>query len=430
MEQKKFGKDFLMVLAGQIISLFGNAVIRFALPLHLLNVTGSAALYGSITGIAFLPLIVMTPIGGMIADRINKRNIMVGLDFFTAALITVFLLLYGKMDLVALVFVMLFLLYGISGAYQPAVQSSIPLLVKRESVMSANAWINMVSSLSGLLGPALGGVVYHTWGIMPVMAVCMICFVVSAVMEIFIHIPYVKQAEKTGLWSTVRSDWKESITYITKTKPELGKMTICCGVINLFLSSLIMVGIPVIITQRFQFAGNNNSEMYGFMQAILAVGGLAGGILAGICSDRLKIQSSWKFLLTAALSLCPMGMALLLVKSDEIAYIILGICGFAVMCCASLYTIQTMSCIQTETPPELVGKVVAWVIALATCAQPVGQILYGVVFEIMTGAEAWIFLITGAVSAGCAVYSRTFLPAADLQRADSGKSAPDTGECK
>lgn len=66
MEQKKFGKDFLMVLAGQIISLFGNAVIRFALPLHLLNVTGSAALYGSITGIAFLPLIVMTPIGGMI----------------------------------------------------------------------------------------------------------------------------------------------------------------------------------------------------------------------------------------------------------------------------------------------------------------------------------------------------------------------------
>lgn len=170
--------------------------------------------------------------------------------------------------------------------------------------------------------------------------------------------------------------------------------------------------------------------MYGFMQAILAVGGLAGGILAGTCSDRLKIQSSWKFLLTAALSLCPMGMALLLVKSDEIAYIILGICGFAVMCCASLYTIQTMSCIQTETPPELVGKVVAWVIALATCAQPVGQILYGVVFEIMTGAEAWIFLITGAVSAGCAVYSRTFLPAAGLQRTDSGKSAPDTGQCK
>ena len=170
-----------------------------------------------------MPLIVMTPIGGMIADRINKRNIMVGLDFFTAALIAVFLLLYGKMDLVALVFVMLFLLYGISGAYQPAVQSSIPLLVKRESVMSANAWINMVSSLSGLLGPALGGVVYHTWGIMPVMAVCMICFVVSAVMEIFIHIPYVKQAERPGYGVRYVPTGKRVLLILRRQNRNLGK---------------------------------------------------------------------------------------------------------------------------------------------------------------------------------------------------------------
>ena len=158
--KKGFSKNFYLVVIGQIISLFGNAVIRFALPLHLLSVTGSAALLGVVSGVAFLPLVVMSPIGGLIADRMNKRNIMVVLDFFTAGLVLLFLVLSGRGSLVSLILIMLFLLYGISGAYQPSVQASIPLLVSEEAVMPANAIINMVSSLSGLLGPALGGIAY------------------------------------------------------------------------------------------------------------------------------------------------------------------------------------------------------------------------------------------------------------------------------
>ena len=84
MNQKLMTKDFTLVVLGQIISLFGNAAIRFALPLYLLNVTGSSALYGTVMACAFLPAIALSPIGGIVADRVNKRNIMVILDFFTA----------------------------------------------------------------------------------------------------------------------------------------------------------------------------------------------------------------------------------------------------------------------------------------------------------------------------------------------------------
>lgn len=167
--KKGFSKDFYLVLIGQIISLFGNAVIRFALPLHLLSVTHSPSLLGIVSGFAFLPLAVMSPVGGLIADRVNKRNIMVVLDFFTAGLVLAFLLLSGRVSLVGLILVMLFLLYGISGAYQPSVQASIPLLVTEEAIMPANALINMISSLSGLLGPALGGIAYGLWGITPIL---------------------------------------------------------------------------------------------------------------------------------------------------------------------------------------------------------------------------------------------------------------------
>lgn len=81
MKKARFSRDFILVVIGQIISLFGNAALRFAIPLYLLNQTGSSVLYGMVTACAFLPSIVMSPIGGIVADRVNKRTIMVVLDF-------------------------------------------------------------------------------------------------------------------------------------------------------------------------------------------------------------------------------------------------------------------------------------------------------------------------------------------------------------
>lgn len=66
MKQTLFSKDFTLVVIGQIISLFGNAAIRFALPLYLLNQTGSSALYGTVTACAFIPAILLSPIGGLL----------------------------------------------------------------------------------------------------------------------------------------------------------------------------------------------------------------------------------------------------------------------------------------------------------------------------------------------------------------------------
>lgn len=124
---RSFSKDFLLVVIGQIISLFGNQILRYALPLYLLNQTGSSALFGTISACAFIPMIVLFPVGGIIADRVNKRNIMVMLDFATAALIVLFYVMAGTVDIVPLMAVTMMVLYGIQGAYQPAVKASVPI---------------------------------------------------------------------------------------------------------------------------------------------------------------------------------------------------------------------------------------------------------------------------------------------------------------
>ena len=138
MKTKLFHKDFTLVVIGQIISLFGNAILRFALPLYLLRQTGSPTLFGFVTAFSFLPMIVLSLVGGVLADRVNKRNIMVILDFLTAAIITIFFLLLGKLPIVPLIMVTLMLLYGISGTYQPTVQASIPALVSKEQIGRAS----------------------------------------------------------------------------------------------------------------------------------------------------------------------------------------------------------------------------------------------------------------------------------------------------
>ena len=396
MHQKKgYSKDFYLVVIGQIISLFGNAVMRFAFPIHLLNVTGSAAVLGVVSGCAFIPLAVMSPIGGIIADRVNKRNVMVFLDFFTSGLTVLFLLLYGKVSITGMVLVTLFLLYGISGAYQPSVQASIPVLVEPEHIMPANAAINMVSSLSGLLGPTLGGTAYSLWGIYPVLSIAAGCFFLSAVMEIFIKIPYERKQSTESILRQTKDDLCESIAYIGQKKPELAKLTLCCAGVNLVMSALMIIGLPVIVMNILDFSKSEASRLYGYMEAILAIGGLVGGIGAGVFGRKLKVNGSWKLLLASGMLLIPMGVVLMIECPAYLAYGVLATAGLVIMSLSAIYTIQIMSYIQMTVPHHMVGKVIAWIIAVSTCAQPVGQVLYGVLFDEMAKN---VYIIFGAAT--------------------------------
>ena len=83
---KLFNRNFTTMIIGQIISLFGNAILRFALPLYVLDATGNAAIFGGILALSMIPTVLLSPIGGVIADRFPSQRIMYVLDFATAAL--------------------------------------------------------------------------------------------------------------------------------------------------------------------------------------------------------------------------------------------------------------------------------------------------------------------------------------------------------
>lgn len=406
MQEKLFSKDFTMVVIGQIISLFGNAAIRFALPLYLLNQTGSAMLYGVVTACAFIPSVLLSPVGGIVADRVNKKNIMVALDFFTAALIVVFIVLKDGVSLIPLLTVTLMLLYGIAGAYQPSVQASIPALVGRGHFMAANSVIQTISSFSSLLGPVIGGILYSAHGLESVLWVCTICFLASAIMEIFIKIPFEKQVFGGNIWNTVKADFSQSLRFISGEKPVVGKGMLVAFGINLFLSSMLNVGMPYLITEVLDLGNLPANRLYGFAEGALAAGGLCGAACAGLYARRLTMQKAGNLIVACAICVFPMGAALLLCPSGLINYMVMASCCFMIMIFSTIFVIQIMSFVQAETPQNLTGKVIAVIFSVSICAQPLGSALYGALFELCKGSEYAVVLFAGLVALVIAVCTK------------------------
>lgn len=401
-----FKKDFTLVVIGQIISLFGNAILRYALPLYLLNKTNSPSLFGIVSALSFIPMIILSPIGGIIADRINKRNIMVILDFSTCAIVITCTLLLGKVDLVILLLVVLILLFGIQGAYQPAVQASIPALVSEEDLMSGNALINLVNSLSGSLGYALGGILFVSLGIKPLLCLSAVCFFLSAVMEIFIKIPFVKQKNTSNIFSIAFNDMKDSFNFITKEKKIVLKICALVACINLFMSTLLAIGLPIIITKSIGFDTATGNSFYGYAQGIMTAGGLFGGILAGTIGQKVPVYKSYRLLIAGSAGLIPIGVVLYMGLSRYVPFIIIAASCFVLMAICAVFSVLMLSYVQIITPMNLIGKVMALVSCICVCVQPIGQAMYGVLFDVLSSQRYILFLIPAAICIIIALISK------------------------
>ncbi len=401
-QTKLWKKDFTLVVIGQIISLFGNGILRFALPLHLLNITGSSALFGIVSAVSFLPLVLLMPIGGILADRTNKRNIMVILDFLTGCLMLFFYLTMDNVSLIPLMIATLMILYSIGGLYHPTVQASIPVLVDEKVLVNGNGIISSIGALANLIAPVIGGMLLANFGITPIIAVSIICFFASAILELFIRIPYQKQTSTSSVFQVVKEDSKVAMNFIFKEKPRLRKLMFVICILNALISALIMISLPVLISERLALS----EEMYGFSQGILAFGGLFGGILTGVFGEKLHIKKLYKYIGLVALSLIPMSLSIVFSSTPLISYALILVSAFLAMCASTLASVMILTYTQSETPENMVGKIMAFVMAVGMFASPLGQATYGIAFEYLIGYESFIILGAVIISLFVSLYTK------------------------
>ncbi|MDO5540213.1 MAG: hypothetical protein Q4F83_09055 [Eubacteriales bacterium] len=120
----------------------------------------------------------------------------------------------------------------------------------------------------------------------------------------------------------------------------------------------------------------------------------------------MAIQKSGNLVIACAVCAFPISASLILFSSGMINYIVITVCCFVIMVFSTIFAVQMMSFIQTETPQNLIGKVIAVVLTVSMCAQPLGNALYGALFEICKGFEYVVVLFSGMVSLMIAISTR------------------------
>ena len=160
MKQKFLTRNFILLIFGQVSSLIGNFTLKFSLYMYVLEQTGSASVFAGLLAMALLPTIVLSPFGGILADRANRRNIMVALDTLSglSVLVACIVMPFGH-DI--LIIGILLVILSILGAFEsPTVQACIPQMLSGDHIVKGNAVINQVAAIASLITPFLGSVFY------------------------------------------------------------------------------------------------------------------------------------------------------------------------------------------------------------------------------------------------------------------------------
>lgn len=386
-------KDFHLMVSGQIITILGSTLLRFALSLYVLDITGRADIFAGLYAVTSIPFL-LAPLGGAIADRFNRRNVMVILDFINAAIVLSFIvLLLTESISILLIGTIMFLLAVVSAMYAPVVMASIPQLVPEKKLEQANGIVNGVQALSNIVAPVLGGLLYDIIGLKMLVITSCFAFFLSAILEMFITIPFIKRIEEGHIVPTIVKDMKEGFLYVLK-QPFILKAMLLAALLNLILTPLFVVGGPIMLRVTMQ----SSDTMYGIGMGLIDFATILGALSIGFFAKKLQMKTLYNWMLIIALLVIPVALSVtpftlnLGYYPPFILFILSSLLIAMIMTIVSIYVITV---IQKKTPNENLGKVMAIITAISQCMAPIGQVVYGFMFE---GFSTKIYLPILAIS--------------------------------
>lgn len=398
-----YEKNFNILVLGQVISLFGSSIQRFALSLYLLDLTGSAGIFSAILALSMVPVVLISPIAGMLADRGNKKRLMIGLDSLSALLLIVYVwIVFNGQDHVLVIATVMVLLSTISTIYQPVVNTCVPLIVSRDHLVRANAIIQQVASLSQFLGPILAGLLYGFFGITGVVIINLVSFLFSALLELFLEIPHQRREGQQSFKAAFMTDMKESYHYLRHENLIVCRMLLFSGFYNLFLVPVFSVATPYLIKVTFALS----SEVYGWAEGMIALGMIVGGFIITYRPNHFHIKRVYQLLYLTSVSMMLMGGVVYLFHFGFIdaatSVVLFTVCGMIIMGVLGIANVLSAAYLYQAVDGAILGKILAFGSAFATLCIPLGQILFGGLLEVLSQklyllilmAAFFVFLVT------------------------------------
>ena len=386
-------------------SLTGNYTLKFALSMYVLEQTGSASIFAGMLSAALLPTVLLSPFGGILADRANRKHIMVALDALSGLSVLAAGLLLPLGRELWVIGALLVLLSVLAAFESPTVQACVPQMVSPQNLVQGNAVVSQVSAVTSLATPFLGSLFYTAFGIEPVFAAAGVCFWLTALLECMIHLEHQKPPRTAGIGAIVREDLAVSAHFLRREQPDILKLLLLTALAGMFVSGTAVVGFPYLVRTVLGLS----ATYYGAAESAMGAAAILGSLCAGLLGKKLRVRDLSAIFLSFGLSLFPIGFSFLLPVGRMARY---GVLLFFFCVCqlgVCIFSTYAITLIQQRTPEQLMGKVMSCVFTLSMCAQPVGQVVYGALFDCFSDSVYWVLIPTGMLICLIAVASRGFL---------------------
>ena len=280
-------KNFSLFILGQLVSVLGSGIQMIALPLFILDLTGSGAKMGLFATISMVPALITSPFAGVLGDRLNRKHIMVSMDYIRGFIILFLAILtfYEKIN-ISILFIFQIFISIFDSLFEASTVAMIPDLVDKEDLMRANSLSQSFISTSRILGPVLGGVIYGLFGMKWIFAINGLSFIFSAFSEMFINYKKTTNLSSKMNFDVVFKDLKESVIYIFKNNI-LKKIMLFAIILNFLFNPLFVVLIPYTFRKVVGFS----AQQYGLLETMWTIGILLGNLILGIFFSK-KTESS------------------------------------------------------------------------------------------------------------------------------------------
>jgi MFS family permease len=375
-------RDFRLLWSGALVSSTGTWMQKVAQAWLIVTLTGTASAFylGLDSFLGELPILLFTLIGGVVADRANRRHLL---------LVSQCVQMTAAFTLAALVFtnrihvwqiLALSALTGVAQAFGgPAYQSLIPSLVPKETLPNAIALNSIQFNLARVIGPMMAGAALVAFGMVA-------CFGLNGVSFLFViaaiaalHVPHIRPASAAGM----RQQLKGGLQFV-RHHPQLMTLT-GLGFISAFLGLPLLTFLPIITKDVFQ----QDVGLYTWFMTIAGMGAVLGALTVAWIG---KHRHMGLMLLTmqALLGLVAVGFSLS--RSIWLSQMLLFIGGAMLVTCFSM----TTSLVQLLAPHELRGRVLSIYMVAFRGGSPLGGLVSGWLVTLI-GSAPYVLALNGGL---------------------------------
>lgn len=386
METREFADDktfrrYLLFWSGQLVSLLGSSISQFVIIWWITLETESTFYLALASVLGLVPIVILGPIAGVLADRWNRKILILAADLLQALTTLALILLFLFGDTTILQVLVLLTMKGIFQAFHmPSVFAIIPAMVPKDKLSRMNGVNYLFTSAVSLVGPVIAALLLGLWTITQILWIDIVTFLIALAPLLSIRIPSVlKKQDKS---SSFRKQFSEGFGFIRRARGLLPLIMLATAV------NLLLAPFGTLLPYFVKFDHLGDASDLAFVMAFIQGGMLAGAAIMSV----VKVTRRKTTIVVSSMYVLFFGYILIALTPTGLFWF-MAASGFIQTFCIPMIDVLAMTILQTAVPVEMQGRVTSVTVSLAHAAQPIGMFISGIVT---------VFIGTANFFLGCA----------------------------